>query len=249
MRALLLFLCLVCCGNALAAQSPQFGEPNPEDALQRLDAGKADPPDLESIATHQRKTAIPKLETMFDTTREPVLRGKVADTLIRLGATNPRYWDYLKGAAAEAVDSDAPWPVLFDAKGEETAQESPAFAPWARRHKVTPSALKEKEAFVWPEAVLALTETANQLAVPLLRRGLHSPNYLIQAECISGLATFNDRESIPEAIRVLAQAPMAFKRELAWALNSFNDPTAAAEAKKYLKTNVTVERSPDQVRR
>src|SRR5260370_39289585 len=72
-----------------------------------------------------------------------------------------------------------------------------------------------------PVGLLALT--GDPRAVPLLRRALWSPNYMIEIMGAMGLAKIQDKESIPWIIEACRRAPAEAAAVIAESLIYFDD--------------------------
>jgi HEAT repeat protein len=81
--------------------------------------------------------------------------------------------------------------------------------------------------------VLFLAETGDPRAIPLLRRALVSPNFLIQVEGVQGLTDLQDKASIPFIIAACRNAPAELASALAGFLVEFDDPQTQSAAKEF----------------
>ena len=72
------------------------------------------------------------------------------------------------------------------------------------------------------------------MRIPLLRRGLNSPDVIIQASAASGLAKVRDKDSIPLIIQACERAAPDAADTLAQnGLAPFDDPLAQSAAKRF----------------
>ena len=197
--------------------------------------------DVEELAKAGAVQAIPMLEEKF--ARMPYVPSKypswdtvhkahVASALVRLGDKNEIYWDYLVKQAALVVESDAPNPTSTDSKGKSVI--SPEFIAWVSAHKLDHPGVSEEYTYLFPMAVSYLALTGDPRAVPVLRRGLLSPNYLVQSSSADGLAQIGDEASVPLIIEACRKAPADAAAVIARALVYFDDREAQNAVDKYM---------------
>jgi hypothetical protein len=113
----------------------------------------------------------------------------IASYLYRLGDKEDIYWDFMMAEATLAVESDAPFPHSYDPQGKMLDGFSPEFAAWANAHNLSVDAAVKAEWDRYNE-VLILAATSDQRAVPVLRRGLSSPDQLIESVAPRGWPSF-----------------------------------------------------------
>lgn len=229
---------VLCIALALVAQS--YGqEPDAQkisEALKRVQKWhlhKEDPVrqmfDVKLIADAGATEGMPFLEQEFAFTKDTWLKQAVASALVKLGAKEQAYWDFLAVKAKGAVDNDAPSLFQYDSEGKVDRNQpeySPEFIAWAKAHDQDPANAAQAQTFDLPRNFLYLAEIGDPRGRELLRRGLKSRNYSIEAYAAWGLAKLQDRDSIPLIIEVCS----AMNRERAWfiarALVFFDDPRA-----------------------
>ena len=84
-----------------------------------------------------------------------------------------------------------------------------------------------------PVGLLALT--GDPRAIPILRRGLLSPNHMIGIVAATGLAEMQDRDSIPLIIQACKRAPADVAAVIAAeSLLYFDDPKAQSAVDEYV---------------
>ena len=212
------------------------------EAIQKVKQGSFYGPHVEEIAEAGAVEAIPALKEQFahsvDASHkddlDPGNKEEIASALVRLGEKDDIYWDFLVKQATEAVDSDAPFPREFDSKGKMLDDHfSPAFLQWAKQHSLSPGDAGEMVVYRFPGKLLMLAETGDPRGIPLLRRAMSSPNYMIQVMAAKGLAKLQDKDSIPLIIAACGNSPWAAPA-IAQALIYFDDPQAQSTAEKYL---------------
>lgn len=208
------------------------------EAMEALRSGDYHPAHVHLLADVGAVQAIPELEKQFEMTDDALLKPSVASALVRLGDKKPQYWDYLVKVATRAIDSDAPYPAKCDANGKVIPGVSPEFADWAKAHNISVDSAVNDAALLLPSAVLLLGETRDPRAIPLFRRGLESPNFMIQADAALSLADLHDKASIPMIIEVCRRAPADEAFAIADALHHFDEPEAQRAAKEFRPATV-----------
>lgn len=199
-----------------------------------IEQARQDSPDsiyyVEQLGRAHAVEAIPMLEGKFARTKDPLDKAKVAQVLVKLGDNDNAYWDFLVKLATPALESDQPDFLSYDEFGKVGPGPSPAFIAWANVHNVAPNGPKgtaQEEAMYWfPAEVGLLALTGDPRAVPLLRRGLLSPNHMIEAVAAQGLAEMQDKESVPLIIDACKKAPAEAAGTIADSLVFFDDPAA-----------------------
>lgn len=145
---------------------------------------------------------LPTLRAAFERETGTITRQFLAATLVKLGDRDERYFKYVAEAAATAVSSDLPYSVSAAASSvPENAGIPAAVVFWARTHRIHPQRAVWLATIELPAAVEALGETADRRSVPILLRGLRSPNYFIVNEAAFGLARSGDPKAIKAIIR------------------------------------------------
>jgi HEAT repeat protein len=220
--------------HSLVAQSQSNKD---ADAIAKVKSGDFGVLEVDQVARAGAAQVIPNLEDRFAHTEDArtddaLMKGKIAVALVRLGDKDDTYWNYLATRAAAAIESDAPFQGSVDPQGNW--HQSPEFTAWAKAHYGSPSEASE-DARVWlPGRVLMLGQTDDPRAIPLLRRALWSPNYLIEAAGVMGLAELQDKDSIPLIIQAVQRAPAEAATAVALWLPYFDDPRAQSAADTYL---------------
>ncbi len=235
---------LACCGLLAAvafgqldpAQPPvKQGGGNAEvaKALANLKSGEAIAYNAQVIAEADAREAIPELEEQFARTTDFIDKAKVAQVLLALGDKKDVYWNYLVGLAKTVLESDAPNPMQFDAKGKGVPGLSPDWVAWARAHNQPPSA-GEDAIYVHPGIIGLLGLTRDPRAIPLLLQALSSPNPMIQIAATMGLAEMQDKSSVPLIIDACKRAPAEVAEAMAASLVYFDAPEAQKAVDAYI---------------
>jgi hypothetical protein len=221
--------------SAAHGQTEQNQATRVADAMKKVKQGKFGLVDVEEIARAGAVQAIPELKEQFARSPDSNTKAKIASALVRLGDGDPIYWDLLVKQARVAVESDAPFPGSFDSHGKAVRQQlSPGFIQWAQAHHLVPDAAAETMMYELPLDLMFLASTGDPRAIELLRQGMSSDNYLIQAIAAKGLAKIQDKASIPIIIAACQKAPADASPAIAEALIFFDDPQAQAAADVYL---------------
>lgn len=212
---------------------------NVPDAIAKVKSGNFLLVHIDMIARAGAVEAIPALKAQFARSQDPLVKAKIAGALVRLGCRKDVYWDFLTKQATTAVESDAPDFMNFDPQAKTGAGPSPEFVAWANAHGQDPQSAGHDAMYWMPGRLTLLASAGDRRAIPLLRRGLSSPNHMIEAAAAEGLAELQDKESIPLIIEACKKAPQAMAGLIAESLIYFDD----AEAQSAVETYVPKERA------
>ncbi len=208
-----------------------------EQLIDRVSKGSFTPAMVNRLAQLRTVQAIPVLRAQFAVVTDVVTRQALASALVRLGDGDARFWDFLVARATPAVESDAPFPLAFDAEGNAIPRQlAPDFIAWAASKKMPPAAASHEQIYELPVAVTFLAMTGDPRGLPLLRRALASRNYFIQAVGAKGLARLQDTSSVPAIIDACRNAPAQVAGLIARALVFFDDKRAQAAAERFITT-------------
>lgn len=203
-------------------------------AIASVKSGDFGPSDVELIARVGAVEAVPMLEEKFGRTEDALDKAHIASALVRLGDKKDIFWDFLVEQATQAVESDAPNFMGHDSQGKSVPGPSPEFEAWVRAHNLDPTGLGEKQMYLAPGPVAFIALTRDARAVPLLRRGLLSPNYMIEIVAAKGLAEIGDKDSIPLIIEACKKAPAEEAAAIAESLVYFDDHDAQSAVDRYI---------------
>jgi HEAT repeat protein len=104
-----------------------------------------------------------------------------------------------------------------------------------KAHNLSPSSeLFEDSFYMMPSSMLFLGWTRDARAIPLLRRGLLSPNHQIEIVAAMELAKVGDKGSIPLIIDACRRAPADAAAAMAQSLVYFDDPAAQGAVDQYI---------------
>lgn len=146
---------------------------------------------------------IPALRVAFEQESSDLTRQFLAATLVRLGETDSRYFDYVAQAAFAAAASDLPYRDRPAAETlDDILQRHDEMFGWAQAHNVTALEAIRMATIELPAAVEALGEAADHRSLPILLRGLDSPNVLVVREAAFGLARLHD----PTAVQPITES-------------------------------------------
>jgi hypothetical protein len=206
------------------------------DAEARLKSGDFAGVHINLLAETGAVEAIPDLEKQFVQTSDPLNKAKIAQALVKLRDKDDTYWNFLVQLTMPIIESDAPNPISMDSNGKfvPTSAPSPEFTIWAKAHNLDPGNAAMDAIYLNPGKIMLLGGTDDPRAIPLLRRALLSPNYLIAAVAARGLAEVHDDASIQTIIETCKRAPADAAASIAKSLVFFDDPRAQTAVDKYL---------------
>lgn len=213
---------------------PAKREDSLADSLGRIREGDPWFLDYHQVAAAGAVQVIPDLKKRFASADDVIEKCIVASALVRLGLRQGRYWDYLENEATMAIESDAPYPIGLDSSGRIVSEgEAQPFVLWAKTHGL-PLEIAVEETIQLPGRVELLGETRDTRAIPLLRRGLNSPDFIVQAYAAGGLAKIGDKDSIPLITQACDRAAPEVAIAIAEAgLTPFDDPEARSAARRF----------------
>src|SRR5579871_768635 len=178
--------------------------------------------------------AIANVEQIFILTNDARTKGRSASILLIIGVRDQIYFDYLAAEAKAALNSDMPWPTLYDEHGNKITKTietlNPAFLKWCKKHHRDPGDAFEEAYYGISQPWYDLGAAGDPRFYSLLVRGIHSQNLMIQAFSALGLAKLQDPRAIDEIIGAVRRAPMETHDGMAKALLYFSDPKAQKAA-------------------
>jgi hypothetical protein len=172
--------------------------------------------------------AIPILEDLFAHGANAETKPWIASELVKIGDKDNSYWNYVVEVATDELENGPPDFMSFDQDGKVLPGASPEFLKWAKAHHIATDTFSFE--VVMPLRFGMLIVTEDPRAIPLLRRGLLSPNHLLEASAAMGLVALKDRDSIPLIVEACKRAPKEFRFAIAMSLLEFHDPEVQAEA-------------------
>lgn len=173
----------------------------------------------------------PILQDAFARTSDVRMKENIASVLMMLGKKDDVYWSVLVKRAQEIVDSQAPYPLVYDETGKSIrGKVSPEFLQWAKNQNVSPDDAFNQQLGSFPLELFFMAEVGDPRGLPILRKGLISSNYTIRVMAARGLALLQAKDSIPLIIEAAQHAPSEIRWAIAEPLVAFSDPKAQAAA-------------------
>jgi hypothetical protein len=201
-------------------------------------------PSIALIASAGGDRAVPDLQAAFARSMTALNREALASALIRLGQKDPAYWLVLSKRAIEIVDSRAPCPLVYDANGKSVrGVVSPAFLEWAKSNNVSLHDALTEQTMMFPAELSLMAVTMDPRGIPILRKGLSSPNFGVQFVSAHGLAALQDSASILLIVQAARRAPSELQGGIARPLLFFVDDQAAGAADELIADKKVLEES------
>jgi HEAT repeat protein len=194
-------------------------------AQRQDDFRKALPPDPSALSYQER----------YDFFASPAAIDElgIASGLVRLGVKDDKYWNYLAEQVTLMLDYAPPY--LDPGRIGPDGKPPPDFAAWAKAHNINAeAAASDAMMFLFPGVIYLLAKTGDSRAIPLLRRALMSPNFIIRDFAAGGLAKFHDKDSIPLIIEACKTSTPDGAAVIAENLLYFDDPQAQKAAERYV---------------
>ena len=174
---------------------------------------------------------IPALRHAFTSETEALTRQFLAAALVRLGDTDPEYFGHVAAAATKAVASDLPYSGASRNGSESTAPQIPEeIRSWAQAHGVTISPAIRLATIEFSTAVEALGETADGRSLPILLRGLDSPNFFVVRAAAFGLARLHTALAVKPIIKACKRLNPGLRPMVAKSLLYFDNKEAQRAA-------------------
>ncbi len=207
---------------------------NVPDAIAKLKSGNFSLVHIDMIAKAGAVEAVPALKEQFTRSPDPLVKAKIASALVRFGDRDDLYWDFLVKQATPALESDAPDFLNFAPQPKTGSGPSPEFVAWANAHGQDPQSAGRDAMYGMPGRLTLLASAGDQRAIPLLRRGLSSPNHMIEIAAAEGLVELQDKASIPLIIQACKVAPIEAAAAIARPLVYFDDADAQRAVDTYV---------------
>jgi HEAT repeat protein len=133
------------------------------------------------------------------------------------------------------VNSQAPYPLVYDANGKSISGViNPDFLEWCKNNSLSKEKALGDQLNSFPAELLFMASTGDSRGLQILRRGLQSQNHGVRAVSAAGLATLQDRNSIPLIIEAAGKAPQEARWPIAQHLLSFEDHNADKAAEELI---------------
>ena len=211
---------------------------NVPDAIAKVKSGDFGAVHVDLIARAGAVEAIPILKEQFLRVQDLLVKAKIAAALVSLGDKYNAYWTFLVKLATLALESDAPDFIAYDSHGKASSAPSPEFVAWAKIHGVAPDTASENSRYILPAYLGLLAWSEDPRAIPFLRKGLLSPNYMIEIMAALGLAEVVNKDSIPLIIEACSKAPAEVAATIAESLIYFDTAEAQSAVDKYIPGDI-----------
>jgi hypothetical protein len=176
------------------------------------------------------KTRVSELEARSgDADFELSVMREISSALVRLGVKEGEHWDFLLAQADIAVNSDVPYPFVDEDMGYREEYRS-----WAASHGIVDLATDAIKRLTVFTRLIPLAMAGDERALPLLRKGLLSPNPAVQGSSAKGLALLQDRQSIPAIIAICDKTKPPMLSFIVYSLLFFDDASAQEAAQRLL---------------
>jgi HEAT repeat protein len=194
---------------------------------------------------------MPALREAFSRDTQTLTRPFLAAALVRLKDPDSQYFNYLAASARNAVASDLPYsPGLSSITTPGGRTQLPSeLVVWARAHNVALSDALRRAAIDLPAAVEALGEAADPRALPILLRGLKSPDAYVVRTSAFGLARLHDIIAVEPIINACNTLQREERPLTAKALLYFHSHRAQRAADSIIADPVLVRRWRSEVKR
>lgn len=182
-----------------------------------------------------RKSDWEGIRTLFRGLDDGPGKMKFASNLMELGVKDEEYFRYLAERAQVAIERDVPFPMKFDENGKVIRGEmSEAFLAWCDKHQIEPGERVSTFIYKDPVPVMILAQSGDPRALPLLLRGLASPNFYIVAKAAHGLGLIGDARAIDPLVQAIEKAPEEVRLLLVMELGYFDHPEAHAALERFI---------------
>jgi hypothetical protein len=191
---------------------------------------------ISDVGRSAQPRAIPTLEDAFDKASDETDRLCLASALVRLGAPDPRYWNYLAAAAEKLLDARVPIVSLLgsDGKVDHPGDYTSAFRQWAKAKGLDVDEAAYTQTYVAPASILDIAAAGDPRGLPILRRSLVDENPTIQLYGAMGLAILRDKSSIRAIIQAAKMGPADMRASFGDCLLTFDDAEAQAAAEQLI---------------
>lgn len=170
---------------------------------------------------------LPALRAAFEAVETKREKQDVAASLIRLGEKSDRYFEFLAGFAREAVTDRTPSFAKYDAQGHTVRGEfSAEFENWCALYHKNPREVAAVQFGTYMEDLWTLAKVDDPRSLDIFRAGLDSPNTIVVADCVMGLARLQDVSSIKLIAKAAARLPSGDRSAVAMYLPYYSGPDA-----------------------
>jgi HEAT repeat protein len=230
----------------LTLASPSWARRQGQDSSQlsadELERRLTEHPEEEAYAYGLRKRAKqgdekarPALKRLFESNNKPTTKRAIALALVRLGEKDDKYWDEIARPAKERVESDMPTILAFDSNGKSIRGKfSEDFLAWCKKRNVQPESMTMDALYRSQEDIRFLALTRDSRAIPLLMKGLESPNHMVVLKSAEGLARFQHGPAVEKIVAACERLPAESAAAVAEFLLYFKDKKAQMAADKHI---------------
>jgi len=183
-----------------------------------------------------RKGDSKRIQTLFRSLDDGLGKMKLASELMQLGVRDVEYFHYLAESAQKPIVRNVPFPMKFDKEGKFIRGEmNEAFLAWCGTQNVDAKTMASTLIYKDPIPVLLLADSGDPRALPLLLRGLASPNFYVVAVAARGLGIIGDSHAIDPVVQAVLRAPEEMRSLIARELGYFEHPEAQAALERFIK--------------
>ena len=159
----------------------------------------------------------------------------IAGALLSLGESDVLYFDYLAEPAREVAQSDMPFPLLVDERGQLSPRElSPTFVAWCGERQLEPTQTSFLAIYELHLDLMFLALARDIRSSDIFLRALDAPNFYTVNQGITGLALLRQRTSIAPIVRAAERMPVEIRQRPAAALMLFDVPEARELARRFV---------------
>ncbi len=188
------------------------------------------------------KKAIPALREAFKNAGARTEKQAIAAALVALGEDDDFYWEFLVKFAKRAIESEIPFPLMFDKEGRAIKGKfNPEFIAWCERNNIEPRDAAADALYLQPTDVMFIGVTGDRRAFEILLQAIRSRNYLINVRAAQGLARLQDKRAIRPIILACDRAPSEIAPKIAESLVFFDEPEAQAAAVKFIRNKAVLD--------
>jgi len=190
---------------------------------------------------HGEKRAARILEKAFEKAKDVDAKRAIAGSLIELGSKDNKYWDFLAARAQARVEDDMPMPMAYDASGKAVKGKfADDYLAWCKKKGIEPESMTMDAFYASQNDILAVSKTKDKRAIPILMKGLESPNHMVVMRSAEGLASLQHEEAADKIIAACERLPAESAGTIARYLVFFKSPKAQAAAEKFIKKEQTL---------
>lgn len=243
-------------GICAPAQARKPVQPASERPTSELEAELDKAPDklhlihgLRQQGKRGEKRAAKILEKAFDKAKDVDAKRTIANSLIELGNKDDKYWDFLAARARARVEDDMPMPMAYGTNGKAIKGKfADDYLAWCKKKGIEPESMTMDAFYASQNDILAISKTKDRRAIPILMKGLQSPNHMVVMRSAEGLASLQHEEAADGIIAACERLPAESAGTIARYLVFFKSPKAQAAAEKFIKKEQTLKTWRDKAK-